>query len=47
VCSSKAARPAKVAMTARVAKTTMIAKAPIVAKECPNQGRGDDFWVHL
>ncbi len=47
MCSSKAARPAKVAMTARVAKTTMIAKAPIVAKECPNQGRGDDFWVHL
>jgi hypothetical protein len=47
VCSSKAARPAKVAMTARVAKTTMIAKAPIVAKECPNQGRGDGFWVHL
>jgi hypothetical protein len=47
VCSSKVARPTKVTMIARVTKTTMIAKASIVAKECPNQGREDDFWVHL
>ena len=47
MCSLKIARPAKVAMTAKVAKTTMTTKASIVAKKCPNQGRGDGFWVHL
>jgi len=43
----EAARPTKVAMIARAAKTAMTAKAPIAAKECPNQGRGGGFWVHL